>query len=214
MAYTKQTVSDGQTITADWGNHIQTQYDEGKADLNAHLAGSSHIPSGGSAGQVLGYGGSSGVASWINGSWEKIYETAQTNFTLIDFTNIPTKYNYFKVILLTMSSSSSYISGYLRFNNDSGINYRLGSTTGYPGITIDTAKNYEGYNYNFYTPTFFFITNVSGAIKNVIKVSQLSISSIAALNSGVWENTNKITSMSVSFANQMSLGKIAILGME
>ena len=38
-------------------------------------AGNKHIPSGGSAGQVLKYGGSSGTASWDNGSY---YGTCQT----------------------------------------------------------------------------------------------------------------------------------------
>lgn len=38
MAYQKQPVQSGEVISSDWGNHIQTQYDEAKADLDAHLA--------------------------------------------------------------------------------------------------------------------------------------------------------------------------------
>jgi hypothetical protein len=59
MAYTKQTVSDGQTITADWGNHIQTQYDEAIAytDLVTELIASMPVAAGASitAGDVVAF---------------------------------------------------------------------------------------------------------------------------------------------------------------
>lgn len=38
MAYQKIPVKSGDVISSNWGNHIQTQYDEAKADLDAHLA--------------------------------------------------------------------------------------------------------------------------------------------------------------------------------
>lgn len=38
MAYQKIPVQSGDVISSNWGNHIQTQYDEAKADLDAHLA--------------------------------------------------------------------------------------------------------------------------------------------------------------------------------
>lgn len=39
-------------------------------------AGNKHIPSGGTTGQILGYGGSPGVASWVNpnGPYEKLFD--------------------------------------------------------------------------------------------------------------------------------------------
>ena len=43
MAFEKMTVIPGDIITSVWGNHIQTQYDEAKSELDAHLAdGASH----------------------------------------------------------------------------------------------------------------------------------------------------------------------------
>ena len=38
MAFEKIPVVPGDIITSVWGNHIQTQYDEAKAELDAHLA--------------------------------------------------------------------------------------------------------------------------------------------------------------------------------
>ncbi|HHV79100.1 MAG TPA: hypothetical protein GXX40_05740 [Firmicutes bacterium] len=37
MAYQKQTVLTGDLITADWGNYIQTQYEEALKDLEDSL---------------------------------------------------------------------------------------------------------------------------------------------------------------------------------
>jgi len=38
MAFEKIPVVPGDIITSVWGNHIQTQYDEAKAELDAHKA--------------------------------------------------------------------------------------------------------------------------------------------------------------------------------
>lgn len=59
MAFVKQTVTDGQIITAAWGNHIQTQYDEAIAytDLVTELIASMPVAAGASitAGDVVAF---------------------------------------------------------------------------------------------------------------------------------------------------------------
>lgn len=81
---------DGAKVLSD--NNYSTQEKEKLAGVAASAnnythpnnAGNKHIPTGGAAGQILGYGGSSGTASWMsNAGQANVIETVKVNGTAL-----------------------------------------------------------------------------------------------------------------------------------
>lgn len=62
MAFEKMTVIPGDIITSVWGNHIQTQYDEAKSELDAHLAEKANL-------SVLGHVNHAVLTATLDTTW-------------------------------------------------------------------------------------------------------------------------------------------------
>lgn len=112
MAYDKQNVTDGQTITADWGNYIQTQYDEAKADLEAYKINTTQFVDRDISGRtdtwikMFDYD-SSGFSSGIDADIKMLFDYGTGNKAFINFKYMHgiTQSSYVNTLSYTASSS-------------------------------------------------------------------------------------------------------------
>ena len=159
-------------------------------------AGYKHIPSGGATGQVLGYGGASGVASWQNAGGFEVIATASVKSTdnvyKIDFENLGLEnYKHLKIVCYNMKSkanSGGAPSLSLKFNDSTDYGYYYAkhrSTSNGADWVSESGNGKSSFDIGYVFPQIYWYDRFGTAIIDIVdntiysKASVLSDTNIA-----------------------------------
>jgi hypothetical protein len=186
-------------------------------------AGNNHIPSGGTTGQVLGYGGNSGVASWVDmtgGAWEKIAEITLTgNTTQVDFANLGLEnYQQFQLLYSVKQTLSGSYALKMRFNDIATNSYvfskrnlAAGSLTGSDSAGTNSYESPVNISSSNFFASIINIYNLDGKIKHIFE-RQNNFDTSLLLGSGYANLISKINKISLFLAsNQFATSSTFIL---
>jgi len=140
-----------------------------------------------------------------NTAWELIEtKTLTAAASTIDFTNIPTDFNAFRMTIFCQRTYPGVLSIALRFNDDSGPNYDIREILA-SGSTV-TTTTFMSYGYavvatvdsTHFAPSVVWIQNLeAGTEKDYISIAGVGANQFRHL-SGRWNNTTqKITKISL-----------------
>ena len=151
----------------------------------------------GSDGQLLGL--TSGLPTWVNGGYQKIAEiVVGTPVTSVQFTNIPSGFTAFKLIIVAgnnVTYSGSSGNANLQFNGDSAADYWIYPSGG-ANVTqysvSGVAESGSGYPFGFAEVD---IVNLTGQKSILARFNTCAGGGAAGTSAGSWNQSALITSI-------------------
>lgn len=176
--------------------------------------------------QAFGFLGATGTPFALAGNYESIasFIVPSAGTSSVTFANIPQTYSHLQIRALTVSTSASSGAA-MTFNFDSGANYKghsLYGTGATPGATATSS---------IYAPQFNgggATASPGSAIIDILDYANINKyttvrsldgydangSGYVGLSSGLWLNTNAVTSITMSLSNYSQYSSFALYGVK
>jgi hypothetical protein len=214
VAYTKTTWVDGVTpVSAQNMNNLETQYDEAKADLDAHKAekatdenpphGMNVLVKGpanavdesimvfdGTTGKIAKDGGKK-ISEILDGLWQLIESIELEEDAVQVNISIPSGTRTIRVLVYGIANTGNFRGLNMRFNNSSSEAYYL-DTASASKTALEDIGSLEGNDTAALEPLELVISNIPGRYKSGYAIDVSANYSSVRVRSVGWKNTSEI----------------------